>query len=124
MKQRVSNTVQETVKRMFSPESQAVVMEILDRYGVESHERERERVQLAILKLSGGDVNELRANLEAAKQDYRDVLAYAESPREMRHSAQEMLNMDADTARSLRSEERKQHLEWLKGRVESEQRED
>jgi hypothetical protein len=34
-------------------------MEILDLYGIESHEGERERVQIAILKLSEGDDDKL-----------------------------------------------------------------
>ena len=40
------------VQKTFQENSHARVLELLDRYGVESYERERERVQLAILKLS------------------------------------------------------------------------
>ncbi len=36
------------------------MLELLDTYGVESYERERERVQLAILKLSEGNEEKLR----------------------------------------------------------------
>jgi len=36
--------------------------------------RGRERVQVAILKVSVGDVNRLMTAVAAAKRDYRDVL--------------------------------------------------
>ena len=49
-------------------------MAVLDSYGVRSHERERERVQLAILKLSDGSLEALHHYVAAAKRDYRDVL--------------------------------------------------
>src|SRR5438477_10047120 len=58
------------------------VLELLDRYGVESYERERERVQLAILKLSEGNEEKLREFVAVAKRDYRDVLFWAENPEE------------------------------------------
>ncbi len=60
----------------------ATILEILDLYGIEPHEGERERVQLAILKLSEGDENKLLNFLEAAKQDYRDVLYWTEYSQE------------------------------------------
>lgn len=49
-------------------------------YGIEAHEPERERVQLAILKLSCGDADRLLATVQAANEDYRDVLWWAEYP--------------------------------------------
>jgi hypothetical protein len=67
------------------PESRlARVLELVDSYGVESCERERERVQLAILKLSGGSEEKLREFVAVAKRDYRDVLFWAENPDEAR----------------------------------------
>ena len=66
--------------RLFPDEDPVTVMAILDRYGTERHERERERVQLAILKLSAGNLDRLLHNVEVAKRDYRDVLWWAEYP--------------------------------------------
>jgi hypothetical protein len=43
------------VQKTFPETSYSCVLELLDSYGVESYERERERVQLAILKLSEGE---------------------------------------------------------------------
>jgi len=56
------------------------VLSILDEYGTQTHEREREHVQLAILKLSAGDRRRLLQNVAAAKRDYRDVLMWSEEP--------------------------------------------
>lgn len=44
--------------------------------------RERCRVQAAILVLAGGDFNALRRLVDAANQDYRDLLSWAEHPTE------------------------------------------
>jgi hypothetical protein len=62
----------------FPRENLTTVMAILDYYGIEPYERERERVQIAILKLSAGDVDKLLHYVDAAKQDYRDVLYWTE----------------------------------------------
>jgi len=72
------------VRNSFPESAHARVIELLDTYGVESYERERERVQLAILKLSGGSEEKLREFVAVAKRDYRDVLFWAENPDEAR----------------------------------------
>ncbi len=54
----------------------------LDRYGLERHEGEVARVQLAVLKLSEGSLDLLAETIKAAKQDYRDVLMWAERDRQ------------------------------------------
>ena len=58
------------------------MLELLGSYGVESYERERERVQLAILKLSEGNEEKLHEFVAVAKRDYRDVLFWADNPKE------------------------------------------
>jgi len=70
------------VQKTFPESAQSRVLELLDTYGVESYERERERVQLAILKLSEGNEEKLREFVAVAKRDYRDVLFWAENPEE------------------------------------------
>ena len=72
------------IQATFPESSRARVLELLDTYGVESYERERERVQLAILQLSGGSEEKLREFIVLAKRDYRDVLFCAECPEESR----------------------------------------
>ena len=71
----------EQIARMLFPNSNAkAILSLLDEYGVQDWQREKERVQLAILKLSTGDEEKLRYFTEVAKQDYRDVLMWADSP--------------------------------------------
>jgi hypothetical protein len=70
------------VQKMFPESAHERLLELLATYGVESYERERERVQLAILKLSEGNVEKLREFVAVAKRDYRDVLFWAENPEE------------------------------------------
>src|SRR5437763_3263466 len=70
------------VQGTFPERAHSRVLELLDTYGVESYERERERVQLAILKLSEGNEEKLREFVAVAKRDYRDVLFWAENPEE------------------------------------------
>src|SRR5438067_10011282 len=72
------------VQQTFPEGAHARVLELLDEYGVESYERERERVQLAILKLSEGNEEKLGEFVAVAKRDYRDVLFWAENPEEAR----------------------------------------
>src|SRR3982074_3796976 len=72
------------VEKTFPESSRARVLELLDNYGVESYERERERVQLAILKFSEENEEKLREFVAVAKRDYRDVLFWAEYPEESR----------------------------------------
>ena len=55
-------------------------MALLDYYGTKSYEREKDRVQLAVLKLAAGSIDELLCQIQTAKIDYRDVLSLAEYP--------------------------------------------
>ena len=72
--------VEQFAKARFPGLELAAVLSILDEYGTQAHERERERVQLAILKLSAGDEDKLLHHVAAAKLDYRDVLMWSEEP--------------------------------------------
>jgi hypothetical protein len=74
--------VKAAVAESFAPELAGEVMDVLDLYGVLPYEWERERVQLAILHLSEGDLGKLYHYTDVATQDYRDVLYWAEYPRE------------------------------------------
>ncbi len=78
MKTYTRNEVLKALKLMFPNEDQEDILKILDLYGLESQEKEKDRVQLAIIKLSNGDTARLRHFVEIAKNDYRDVLYEAE----------------------------------------------
>ncbi len=64
------------VQAAFHAGDLATILAVLDLYGTESYERERERVQLAIVELSGGSKDKLLELVQTAKTDYRDVLAW------------------------------------------------
>jgi hypothetical protein len=78
------NDVLASVRAIFPGSDSASIVARLDRYGVASHERERERVQLAVLKLCNGSEDKLREYVDVAKRDHRDVLFWAEYPEEAR----------------------------------------
>jgi hypothetical protein len=67
------------VRAAFAERDPDRALGILDRYGSEPWERERERVQLAILELAAGDEDKLRYFTDIAKTDYRDVLDWQAS---------------------------------------------
>ena len=72
--------VEELAGASFPDGEVAGILAILDAYGTQDWERERERVQRAILMLAKGDLGKLRHFTDAAKKDYRDVLMWAEYP--------------------------------------------
>lgn len=72
---------------------------------------ESERVAMACLKLSGGDLTRLERTVGSAITDYRDILAWAEYPRQMRLGASAP---PADQARARR-EDMEDYSQWLKG---------
>jgi hypothetical protein len=71
--------VERIVRRDFGDADSVRVLEILDEYS--SDYGDPSRVQLAVLKLAAGDIAAVRREMETAKTDFRDVLAYAEYPR-------------------------------------------
>jgi len=72
--------VERIVRRDFPAEKISEVMAALDEYGKESYEREIDRVQLDILKLANGKMDELQQAIKSAKSDYRDIISMAEYP--------------------------------------------
>lgn len=100
-------------REVFPREDASKIMGILDQYGVRPHEQERERVQLAILKLSGGEVERLQKEVNVAKRDYRDVLVYAEYPLWVESP---MPEKGTKEAKEFEEKNRKQYLDWLNGR--------
>lgn len=72
------NNVIKAVEIVFPAFRREIVLDLLNIYGRENHEYEKERVQLAIIKISKGDIQKLKEYVELAKIDYRDVLMSAE----------------------------------------------
>ncbi len=82
-------------------------------FGTEPHETAVERVRLAALKLSDGDLDALRRWVAQAKRDWRDVVAPAEYPEEDRMGAAAMAGLDAVRRWHLRRRDRRQYDAWL-----------
>jgi hypothetical protein len=105
--------------RLFpSDDARRQAWKLLQSYGVEKHESEIDRVRLAVLKLSGGDLAKIKAFVTTAKTDPRDVLMWAEYPGEMAHLglAVKALNNDPEAGvriREIRDGDRDQYERWL-----------
>ncbi len=67
------------VRAGFPGSDAATILAILDLYGTEPYEREKERVQLAVVALSQGSEDKLLYFVQCAKTDYRDVLHWQAS---------------------------------------------
>lgn len=106
-------TVEQLAHREFPDSDLADIMAVLDRYGTQPHEKEIPRVQLALLKLSNGRMDVLLRNTEAARTDYRDVLAAAEFPAEMALRPVWTDGLNAAEIARARAEDRQQYREWL-----------
>ena len=83
MKQPVPEVSRDDVERImerdFRVDQVEMVKTILGEY-TEVNPNRSYRVQLAVLKLADGNIEKVRSNIETAKRDFRDVLAYAEYP--------------------------------------------
>jgi len=66
------------VRSSFRSEDVPRVYSLLSRYGNATHERERERVWLAIVTLSLGDLARLEELVDEARSDMRNILMWAE----------------------------------------------
>ena len=72
------------------------------------------RVVLAVLKLSDGDIAAAEANLETARMDWRDVIAYAEYPAYMKATSGSA-RPDPDRRSELIQADWEQYECWLNG---------
>ena len=98
------------------PKERERAVELLAQYGRKPYEAECDRVRLAILKLSGGQIGELEKMVAAAKLDYRDVIAWAEYPEEFAALGPGSANLsDEDRRRlaELRKRDEGQYGKWL-----------
>ena len=79
---RTRDDVLAAVRAGFPEDARSRVLRALDTYGVERHEPEVARVQVAILVLCESSEAKLDEYVAVAKRDYRDVLFWAEYPDE------------------------------------------
>jgi len=104
--------VDRVVRRDFPADNSTSVFALLTEYGTEQWHRETDRVRLAALKLAAGDIVRLRAAIEMAKRDYRDILAAAEYP-EYSQNVNPSEEMAEDEMQRLIDSDWRQYSEWL-----------
>jgi hypothetical protein len=100
------------VEALFPAERRDAVLDALDRYAGDAPEG-RARVQLAILKASNGDHEQLREWVDVAQRDFRDVLAAAEYPGQMALGFTGMSALPATERDRIVRQDREQWLAWL-----------
>jgi hypothetical protein len=81
-------------------------------YYEDADSKKLERVRFAVLKLSGGNLDELRNQVELARQDWRDALLLAERPEAMRFGLQ-LDKLDVESRAAIDARDRRQYDEWL-----------
>lgn len=103
--------------QQYWPDDVDHMMAILDRFGGSSRAKVgRARVQLALLKLANGSCHALQNYIDLAIRDYRDVLAWAEYPRQLKacHLARKDLSpQQQKELETIRKLDREQYLTWL-----------
>ena len=96
------------IGRDFPPEDRGQVVNILIKYG--RGDGRRNRVCAAALKLADGDIEQLERYIDAARSDYRDVLAWAEYPAYMDCV---LGPKDESEAKALIDADWKQYQDWF-----------
>lgn len=104
--------IESKIKQIFPDSSCDEILSILASYGKEKHEKEQDRVHLAILKLCEEEMLDNPSKyVEIAKKDYRDVLAWAEYPNQLNHkNPASPHSAESDKLKQL---DRQQYLDWL-----------
>lgn len=90
-----------------------LIVELLDEYGHQPWQTERDRVHLAILKLADGDEDDLLHWITIACRDSRDVLAAAESPLQSRYHPTRWDSAPQAERAQVLAQDRAQYEVWL-----------
>lgn len=98
------------IRRDFAPEVHDDVRELLNQY---SGPDSAQRVQLAILKLSNGNLDAVRKHLAIAQSDFRDVIAPAEYPDFWKIGFVGVDRLTANEVKALKQRDRRQYQKWL-----------
>ena len=103
---KTADQVRRKIAQVFPDRDPDAVLAVLTRYGTEKHEQEPDRVRLAILKLCDEeDAPDLERMVECAKQDFRDILTWAEYP----NQSKRLFSGDEQ----LKAKDKAQYQAWL-----------
>lgn len=102
--------VLDKIRQVFPSKDPQEILSILEDYGTEDWEHGKYRVYLAILKLCDEErLSDPTKYVKVAKQDYRDVLAWAEYPNQMKHGP----TKDPKVRERLKRLDNQQYQAWL-----------
>ena len=103
--------VRKKIRQVFPARAEEEILEILKGYGSEGYETGQARIYLAILKLcEEKQLTDPSQYVKAARQDFRDVLAWAEYPHQMKFGP----TKDPVKSASLKEQDEEQYQAWLK----------
>ena len=96
----------------FPAAAAAEALRVVESYGGP----DADRVRLAALRLAGSDLEALRRRMESARADYRDLLAWAEYPRQTRLTAAELRALPEAEQQALARADREEYEAWLRAK--------
>ena len=103
---KTADLVRRKIAQVFPDRDAETIQAALSCYGTEKHEQEPDRVRLAILKLCDEeDAPDLERMVELAKQDFRDILTWAEYP----NQSKRLFSGDEQ----LKAKDKAQYQAWL-----------
>ena len=103
-------TVLKKIRQIFPENDEDEILTSLEEYGTESYEKEKYRVYLAILKLCDEEKSQDPSRyVKVAKQDYRDVLSWAEYPNQIKFGP----TKDSEKSSELIKKDKQQYQAWL-----------
>jgi hypothetical protein len=102
----------QVLTRLFPEQRDRETVEgILSAYGTEMFHREIPRVKMAVLKMAGGDLDEVTRCMDIACRDYRDVLCAAEYPNQSKRWS--LKETKPDEYEELIQKDLQQYQEWI-----------
>jgi hypothetical protein len=106
--------LKKVIEKLFPEENEREeVAAVLARYGGASWQPEGARVRLAILKLAGGNIEQIRYYTVQACRNYREILASAEYPNQMANPY--IMKNDPGRFAELVEQDLKQYRDWYLG---------
>jgi geranylgeranyl pyrophosphate synthase len=104
------NTLRKKINQVFPTRDENDILAILEEYGKTAHETVRYRVYLAILKLCEEEkLPDPTHYVNRAKEDFRDVLAWAKYPNQIKFGPTD----DPAKSAELNNKDLEQYQTWL-----------
>lgn len=109
LKNLTSEDVDRILCREFSESDLEEAREILANYGLDPSHKHVNRVRVAAVRLSDGNLEKLESSIDLAQQAYQDALAWAETPTYRKIPA----NMPREDVELVLEEDYTDYKEWV-----------